>query len=128
LAFGFAALYSVWRAPLYCGEWLAHRARWKWCHLLYAISYMPRRMASSLGARFLARHMPSAVRHMLFAICSRQLELLLNFLLTWLPDTDCHIPLTRHAEIRFGLIEAIFGVFGVRLGNDHAGHSHRVLE
>src|SRR5678815_3042661 len=71
---------------------------------------------------------PSAISHMLFAICSRQLELFLNFLLTRPADSYRHLPFARHPEIRFGLVEAIFGVFGLGFGKRHARHRHRVLE
>ena len=58
----------------------------------------------------------------------RQLKLLLNFFLTWPPHADCHVPLARHAEIRFAFIDAIFRVFGFRFGKHHARHRHCVLK
>ena len=46
--------------------------------------------------------------HRVSLLLGRQLEPLLNFLLTRPPDSDRHVPCARHCEIRFGLVDAVF--------------------
>src|SRR5688572_2335948 len=70
----------------------------------------------------------TATSRQLFAICSHNFELLLNFFLARPPYNHCHVPLTHHAEIGLALIKTVFGRLRVSLRQRHARHVHGVLK